>query len=33
MRREKRGQVKGRIDDAALVALNRLLATVLGLAD
>jgi mRNA interferase MazF len=33
MRREKCGQVKGRIDDAALVALNRMLSTVLGLAD
>ena len=33
MRREKCGQVKGRIDDAALVALDRMLSTVLGLAD
>jgi hypothetical protein len=33
MRREKCRQVKGRIDDAALVALNWMLSTVLGLAD
>ena len=33
MRREKCGQVKGRLDDAALVTLNRMLSTVLGLAD
>ena len=33
MRREKCSQVKGRIDDAALVALNRMVSTVLGLAD
>ena len=33
MRREKCGPVKGRIDDAALVILNRMLSTVLGLAD
>ena len=33
MRREKCGQVKGRIDDATLVALNRMLSTMLGLAD
>lgn len=33
MRREKCGQVKGRIDDAALLALDRILAVVLGLAD
>ena len=33
MRRDKCGLVKGRIDDAALVVLNRMLSTVLGLAD
>lgn len=33
MRRDKCGEVKGRIDDAALIVLNRMLSTVLGLAD
>ena len=31
--RAKCGEVRGRLDDAALIALNRLLSTVLGLAD
>lgn len=31
--RAKCGQVRGRLDDAALVVLNRMLSTVLGLAD
>jgi mRNA interferase MazF len=32
MRRAKCGEVKGRLDDAALLALDRMLAVVLGLA-
>jgi hypothetical protein len=33
VRRDKFGQVIGRLDDAALIALTRMLSTVLGLAD
>jgi hypothetical protein len=33
LRRDKCGRVIGRLDDVALVALNRMLSTVLGLAD
>jgi mRNA interferase MazF len=33
MRRERCGPVRGRLDDAALIVLNRMLSTVLGLAD
>jgi mRNA interferase MazF len=33
MRRSKCGPVRGRLDDAALLALDRMLAVVLGLAD
>jgi mRNA interferase MazF len=33
MRRAKCGPVRGRLDDAALIVLNRMLTTVLGLAD
>jgi mRNA interferase MazF len=33
LRRSKCGRVIGRLDDAALIVLNRMLSTVLGLAD